>query len=460
MTTTVTRTEYQWFVRLWGAAELFHVVGNPTEILRGSPVGVLQLIMLLLAMSLVWKPHRTGLFALASLQLVVTVAKAPFLGNHEVILWLISLCIVVSILVKGDDWLRAFVPAARVVLVVAYSFIAFSKLNTGFLDVSTSCAPILAGEIGSLAGLAVVGNTPLSYVAIYGTVLAELAIPVLLITRARYGVVFALGFHFLLALEPRGHIYDFSSTLLPLFLLFLPDDVGQEAERRFGRIGKALSRDNRPLLLGLLLLAIQLLLLISNLPNWLAAYPIWLAYGAGAFVVAYGYARSNPRANGVASGSERRFGPLHPALAVVVLLTALNGLTPYLELKTGFGFNMYSNLLTARGETNHLLVPSTLHLSDTQDVMVRVVETDDPGLAYYLEEDLVIPIPSLQNYLAANPDVSASLLIGSETVRLAPGDIPPVLEGRPGWFASKFLLFRALDESEPKRCLRLWGPLY
>ncbi|MBT8250167.1 MAG: hypothetical protein KJN81_07875, partial [Acidimicrobiia bacterium] len=174
-------------------------------------------------------------------------------------------------------------------------------------------------------------------------------------------------------------------------------------------------------------------------------------------LVAFGYARRQSRSD---TPMPRPLGRVHPALAVVVLLTALNGLTPYLEIKTGFGFNMYSNLLTARGESNHLLVPATLHLSDTQDVMVRVIDTDDAALAYYIEEDLLIPIPSLRNYLAANSNVEAILQVGSERVFVEPGTVPTILGEQPGWFESKFLLFRALDETEPKRCLRYWGPLY
>lgn len=456
MSQTATRTRYQWFVRLWGAAELFHIIGNPSEILRGSPAGVAQIVMVLLAGSILWKPHRTSLLALASLQLLVTIAKAPFLGNHEVILWLISLCIVLSILVKGDDWLAVFVPAARATLVIAYSFIAFSKLNTAFLDPSTSCAPILASEIGSMAGITIVGNGPMSYLAIYGSLIAELAIPIMLLTRMRFGVAFALGFHFLLALEPRGHIYDFSSTLVPLFLLFLPDDVALHARKRFGRLAQLVSQGDRPLLIGLLLLSVQVLLLMTDLPTWLLAYPIWLMYGAGAVLLAADYARSRSSTE----TAPRPLGRIHPVLVVVVLLTALNGLTPYLEIKTGFGFNMYSNLLTARGESNHLLVPGTLHLSDTQDVMVRVIDTNDAALAYYIEEDLLIPIPSVRNYLEGNPNVQAILQVGSERVVVEPGSIPTILGEQPGWFESKFLLFRALDETEPKRCLRYWGPLY
>ena len=36
---------------------------------------------------------------------------------------------------------------------------------------------------------------------------------------------------------------------------------------------------------------------------------------------------------------------------VVGLLAVLNGLTPYTEIKTAYGFNMYANLLTARGQS-------------------------------------------------------------------------------------------------------------
>ena len=66
---------------------------------------------------------------------------------------------------------------------------------------------------------------------------------------------------------------------------------------------------------------------------------------------------------------------------LVPLLVVANGLTPYLELKTGFGWNMYANLRTADGETNHYLVPRTLPLTDEQDELVVILDSDDPAPA-------------------------------------------------------------------------------
>ena len=43
----------------------------------------------------------------------------------------------------------------------------------------------------------------------------------------------------------------------------------------------------------------------------------------------------------------------HVVFLLVPLLVVANGLTPYLELKTGFGWNMYANLRTVDGESNH-----------------------------------------------------------------------------------------------------------
>ena len=62
---------------------------------------------------------------------------------------------------------------------------------------------------------------------------------------------------------------------------------------------------------------------------------------------------------------------------VLVAVVVANGLTPYLELKTAYGFNMYANLVTVAGESNHFVVRDTLPLTDVQDHLLSVVETED-----------------------------------------------------------------------------------
>jgi hypothetical protein len=60
-------------------------------------------------------------------------------------------------------------------------------------------------------------------------------------------------------------------------------------------------------------------------------------------------------------------------LAVVFI----NGLTPYLEMNTDYGWNIYSNLVTVDGESNHLLIRSTLPLRSGHEDLAAIVESDD-----------------------------------------------------------------------------------
>ncbi len=67
----------------------------------------------------------------------------------------------------------------------------------------------------------------------------------LVVRRTRYlGVVVALGFHFMLALDRTHQFYDFSSILLPLFVLFLPEQFAVDVRDAVARTSVA-SRASR-----------------------------------------------------------------------------------------------------------------------------------------------------------------------------------------------------------------------
>ena len=68
---------------------------------------------------------------------------------------------------------------------------------------------------------------------------------------------------------------------------------------------------------------------------------------------------------------------------MVVLVTVLNGLTAYTEVKTAYSFNMYANLITSEGESNHYLARSTLPLRNGYDGPVEILESSDDGLNAY-----------------------------------------------------------------------------
>ena len=90
---------------------------------------------------------------------------------------------------------------------------------------------------------------------------------------------------------------------------------------------------------------------------------------------------------------------------VVVATVVANGISPYLEIKTVGSFNMYANLVTVAGDTNHLVVRRTLHLRDAQNDLLEVVESNDPALGTYAEKGYLVPEPNLLDYLARHPEV-------------------------------------------------------
>ena len=138
-------------------------------------------------------------------------------------------------------------------------------------------------------------------------------------------------------------------------------------------------------------------------------------------------------------------------MAIVPLLVLLNGLSPYLELRTAYAFNMYSNLQTANGDSNHFLVTRTLPLTDFESDLVRITATDDPGLHLYIGQ-FDIPFLQLRDYLSRHPTASLTYVRGgaSHTVTRASDD-PALVEPVPSW-ESKLFAFRSIDQTPPADC--------
>jgi hypothetical protein len=142
---------------------------------------------------------------------------------------------------------------------------------------------------------------------------------------------------------------------------------------------------------------------------------------------------------------------------VLALLTVLNGLTPYVELKTAGGFNMYANLLTAQGRSNHWVVRRTWPLRDGHAGPVEIVDSSDAGLLRYRDRGYRVAWPELRRYLAARPDVSLTYRReGRTAVVVRAGDDPFLSDGGPWWW--RFFGLRALDTHDPPRCQDSWLP--
>lgn len=458
------------FSVLWALAAIWHLLGNPT--LAWGPV---QVVLAIAAGWVLLEPGKVGpLAALAAAGLATMWSEAPQLGNHWLLAALVDLALLLAVGVglarrRWDDAVDLadrFLPVARLCVLGFYVFASFAKLNSAFFDRSVSCATFYfreSTESLGLSGLQLGGAAGLEWAVIVVTAVVELSIPWLLVVRRtrNLGVVIAIAFHAVLALDRTHQFFDFSSVLTALFVLFLPSSSGVWVAERVGSIrARLVLADTRlpsavhaglvavPVLAGLMTALEVVTPRQALLVGW---YP-WQAFVLVLLGITIRYLRQRPA---VPSARALRVG--HVAFLLVPALVVLNGLTPYLELKTGFGWNMYANLRTVDGESNHYLVRGTLPLTDAQDDLVEILSSDDPGLASYAETEHALAWQQLRAYLSDRPEVRLTYRRGGAVVSLArAADDPDLIEPLPLW-QEKLQLFRAVDQTSPERCQPSFG---
>jgi hypothetical protein len=441
--------QFRTFARLWGLAAVAHVVGNFGQPDLPSPVGLVNLAVGLLGLLVLIFPQKRLLLTLAALMVGSVMLEMPVTGNHWLVAGLVSAAILVT---RGIE--RHSFPAARWILVVFYAFAAFAKLNRGFFDPTVSCAVFYANQNLESWGLPVVApGSPAAVGAIWLTAATEVAIVLLLLVRRtrRVGVILGSAFHLLVSFDLDQHFYDFTAVLLPLFALFLPPAAFASPPALVERLPQLWRRLARltaiTLLCPLVVLASYRLSSVSFTILTTLPFLLWIPFGV--FWLAWLVTLRVP------AGS--LYWKVGWAAGFIVLLALLNGFTPYLELKTAHGFNMYANLVTARGHSNHFLISRTLPLRDGYQAPVEVLDSDDPGLLVYRNEGYLIAFPQFQRYLADNPHVTVTFRRqGFEPETVSPETIRGLAGAGPWWW--RYFPLRAIDTHDPPRCQAVFLP--
>jgi hypothetical protein len=454
------------FAITWAAATLFHVWGRSgriTDIITNwTTTSALQALAGAVAIWVLVRPrNRLPLLVLAALGPLIAWFEAPLLGNHWLVVAFVDLAIVLAFVAArgGARFDKMLITLARWTLIIFYSFAAFAKLNHAFFTPNVSCATYYLDELArsmhltldSQNGGAWANLVPLGVAAI------ELSVPVLLLVRRtrHIGVLVGLVFHGVIAVDQTHLFADFSSVLDALFLLFLPAAF---ATYVFGQV-RQLTSEGQERLRALVILgaAILLAMQLYGRSEQVARFFFdgqgwaWVSYDVALVVLVIGFVRAThpaPIEHPLAFGA----AGLPVWLAILPALVILNGLSPYLELRTAYGFNMYANLRTADGESNHLLITRTLPLTDVQSDLVRITATSDPGLRLYVGSGFEIPFLQFHDYMSRHRDASVTYVRNGVEHRLARADEDPeVVRPVPSW-ESKLLAFRALDDTGPSRC--------
>lgn len=471
---------------LWGMYALLHLTFTYFRWFRFSGVEpVLGGAMYIAALALILRPGEVGRLAILAVCWVAYKGYLlPDIANHELLTVLINLTLLLAIGYRAlrreaGGGLAAAVyadvaPLLRIELLLLYFYVVLHKLNGDFLNPSSSCGWSLYTQIAD--DLTFLPRWSwLQWPMVLGTLVIEAAIPVMLVwprTR-RAGLVLGVAFHMLLSLHSNLYIASFTSMLLALYSLFLPSAALERLTIADRAQGTAWARQvmTAAAVVALILggagaaafaaqgAPLDRTELIRTLhrhgPE--AARWLWFAWAVACMLVLgsvlkSGWPRSVPTA---ATLLRPRFTP---ALAVPVIVF-LNGLCPYIGLKTESSFAMYSNLRTEGGRTNHLFMPVRFRLADYQEQLATVVDSSDRQLKRLAELGERLPLFELHRrvYRAKDPSFFVAFEYKGREHRMTAGGQTDLalssITGAESRLARKLLHFRSVPpEGAPCSC--------
>ena len=424
------------FALLYAAAALFHIawtpiitappaLSDPALWLLGSLVGA--------AGAVLHRPTAGGrLLALASVQLLDVTYALPAVPNHWLLTGMVSLTIVGAargVMRRGPRWrvplgelYQRVIPPVRWAAACFYFFTFFHKLNTDFLNPGASCAvrflehtlaPFGAIQLAALPG---VGAGVIAVVLVSELGLAVgLAIPQWRERACWLGA----GFHLVLALDAPHVFYNFSAVMYAILWACLPEEKAAAVARRVA------GRTGRGWVVGSYALVVALAWWVETGAVRVLAFglsAVWLAFVITLLSRAGLLGRRNVlqgprRGRRAAVRRKRRAGPGRGAgaaavgLLIVPGLVVLNGLSPYLGLKTRTAWQMYSNLNLSSTSSNHYLIPYSLDLGGYLADSVHLVATSHPTLrAQYVHPGRRATWFELRRSIAQHPDIQLAYI--------------------------------------------------
>jgi hypothetical protein len=412
------------------------------------------------AMWLIYRPTVSAFACLALLQIASVIVDAPYNPDHWLLIFFVNVLALGAMArirhqegaVSPQRLMEVLEPGARLVFLVCYGFAALAKYNRDFLFSPDSVARELLGhQVGVMPLLGWVVWPP---AVPWLTVACETAVPLLLIPqRTRHlGIVVGLLFHAALMISPAVAVFDFTIAVYLMLYLFTPADFDRNVRswwndtlQRHPVLHHRLQqyRWSFSVVPAVLLVAVSLHSSMGELSVRLA----WLRWTA-AMVVVCGSILSG--CIGLYSRG-RQSSPLcwfpRWGLAYSILgLALLNGLCPYLGLKTQGSFTMFSNLRTEAGAWNHLLIPETVRcVEGYQDRLVHIAETDDPVLKQnYVDRGLLATEFEVRRRITMQPSISLTVQQGEQLVVVDPAT-DPVLGAPLDLISRKLLIFRPVS---------------
>jgi hypothetical protein len=460
---------------VWAVANVLHFLSFPDRISVHRPFSSLVVIaaaLVILNPQAIWP-----LLLMLSFSIANTTEWMPYAPNHITFEFIINVGILSALSWSiGHHYLRhgfktllgtsafrdnlynSFAPFVRISLLVLYFYAVLHKLNWDYFNLNISCSTFLLQGYAERLPF-VPDNIVVRWMAVWGTIVIEAAIPILLCFRntRSAGILLGFGFHYFLSFHPHIGLYSFSAMLFALYALFTPVDFPAKIQIiAKDIIGNSLQKTVFVFRV-LSVISIAILLVIALLGEDFIAHAIykltliglclWCGWGLLLIVTYVLYMR---RCKLELEGAFAMFRIRPVGFWFVPLLILLNGMSPYLGLKTQTSFSMFSNLRTEGGISNHIFMPSSLQINDLQKDLVEIKATDLNEMKQYISNDQYITYFEFQrivseanknfyvNYMRNNQPQSIKMLNNIST--------KPELQIPHNWIVGKLVRFRPIDK--------------
>ncbi len=458
--------QFKVFAILWAIASLFHMAH--------SSVFDQQLDFALLTLAsiyVIFRPSMGGFLILIALQVFDAFFRMPFTTNHWIFTAFVNVTIfhtLIFLIIKNrsfqvnpGDLLKAFRPLVRIELIVLYFFAVFHKLNDGFFAAGSCATDLLRAQ-----NLDKFFTLPSYFYSLnaYLTLVIEALIPLLLCFRKTRsaGILLGVVFHCILSYSSYNAFYDFSSMVFAVYFLFTVPELSVKILDHLRQIKTQIIRSLSPkefsfgkLLVRVLIFGIGLgviYILTKKLTSFQSVhlYFFWTVYS---ILYLFLFARNQFFSPGKSTNevSKDSYHVLHWSLIVIPVIVFLNGLSPYLGLKTENSYAMFSNLRTEGGSTNHFIVPASAQIFGFQEDVVDVVSSSDPNLQKLANANLSMVWFEFSNYLHTHKPAEVQYLRNGKSAVFRKDD-PATYPRKNNYVLAKAMKFRAFAREGAQPC--------
>ncbi len=396
----ITKWEGDTSFLFWVYAFLLHTLENPIN-------GFHPLLILAFSL-LIWQRSEYLKFAFVLFYTISILTELPKVANHSIIALFINIFLLVNtthFFLKDKKMKVGFDHNQRgmviVILSLVYFFAFFHKLNHAYLELNLSCATqIYQKLLTTPLGFFLPNNTSVYWFNIYGSLFLEGLFVFLFFIFPTVGILLGFIFHSFLSF---GMLYDFGAVIFSLYFI-LSDHFEKGVVTTKIRWGRSFLYFSLIPLLFVNVFKFNLGFEHHTLTT------IFFVLGSSFLLL------PELKFKPVFYLKKLNFKFLH---SVLIVLFVLNGLSPYLGLKTISNFSMFSNLRVEGKGSNHLLVNDELEITSYNDDIAWIISAEGPPEEWVFHKGIGIPFMELRRVvtelrLIEYPFLSISYLRGDK----------------------------------------------